>query len=338
MQRTPNLYNTLLRLDYEDVLKSCQVNPESNAICMDPVFWEDKAQQDFGVSLRQIRSSTPLMAREKYLAILSQEGGITRGSEKFLDCRECVRRSIAEGKPELTNYFVEQGGVGLNELLVEATRDKATFDRLVREYNVNIFADPQLLYLILLGAVQNKNFPLVTDIAPEAAVQITAPEQIEDILNAASEAAAKDKDYAFMDHVHDYFYLGETPKEEEDEWLLQTALLARDEAYAEEIIARMLERKQYGQLAAVFVRVDDYDRIVRLIQFADFNQYAYLGQEILNYAVRYNRPQIVKLIAEDRAFSVVRRRSWIEDALYYAEQYGHREIIGYLNSLLATIY
>ena len=326
------LYNTLLNLDYEDILRSCDVNDESRAICDDPVFWEDKAQQDYETSLRQVASERSLNPREKYLAILSQKD-VVPGSEEFVDPQDCLRRAVVKGRADLCDYLVTEAGVEVDDALIEATRDKELFDSLVKRYNVDIYANPDLLFFILLEAIRNKNFPLVKEIAPQASSIITDPEDIEDLLNEAAITG----DYEFIDYISDYFPVGDNPEEDADQWILQAALLKNDKDFAEDIINDMLTREQITELARVFVRAGDYDRLKSLINLADFEEMEYIGRDILLDAVRYDRLSIVRLVAEDRVFQLERRRSWFEEALDVAKRRDRTEIVTYLTNLLRTM-
>ena len=332
MSTRQTLYNRLLDLDYEDILRSCDVNDESQAICADPVFWEDKAQRDYETSLRQVESERDLEPREKYLAILS-ENDVARGSEEFVDSRECLRRAIATGRSDLCQYFVDEGDLEVDEALIEATRDKELFDRLIKQYQVDLYADPDLTYRVLLEAIRNKNFPLVRELAPKAANLITSEDEIEELLNQAAATG----DYEFIDYVHDFFYIGNSPDEDIDEWNVQAALLRNDNDFAEDVINDMLDRKQYAGLARAFVRAGDYGRLGSLIRLADFEGMEYLGQDILLDAVHYDRLSMVRLIAEDPVFQVERRRSWFENALDLSREDGNDEITTYLTNLLRGI-
>lgn len=332
MSTRQSLYDRLLNLDYEDVLRSCDVNDESRIICQDPVFWEEKAQRDYKTSLRQVESDRLLAPREKYLAILSEKD-VRRGSEEFVDSRECLRRAIATGRNDLCEYFVEGGNIATDEVIIEATKDKQLFNDLIERYQLDIYADRELTYLVLLGAIRNKNFPLVRELSLRASQVIVSDGEIEELLNEAASTG----DYELVDYIHDYFYLGAFPEEDIDEWLVQTALLRSDDSFAEDVINDMLARRQYEGLARAFVRAGDYDRLKNLISLADFEDNQNLGRNILLNAVIYNRLPIVRLVAEDPVFQVERRRSWFEEALDIAKENGNQEIITYLTNILREI-
>lgn len=325
----PRLYETLLRLDYDDVLRSCDVNSETRAICQDPVFWEDKAQKDFKTSLRQVESERVLTPQQKYLAILSEKD-VTRGSEEFTDPLICLRRAVEKKRSDLADYFVMEGAVDVDTAIIEATHDKELFDELVTRYNVDIYADEELLYLVLLEAIRNKNFALVHEIVPEASNIVYDERDVDELLNAA----AATENYEFIDYIHDFFHIDHPANEDVDEWLLQAALLKGDEVFAEDLITKMTERDQYEAMAGAFVRAGDYERIENLIRDAHFAGLEFIGEDILLDAVQYNRPDIVRLITEDPVFQLERRRFWFEQALDLARVEGNIEITTYLTDVV----
>lgn len=331
MQRR-DLYNTLLRLDYEDLVRSCQVNPETQRICEDPLFWEAKSQQDFKTSIRQVESERLLSPREKYLAILSQKD-VTWGSEEFIEPEVCLSRAACKGRTDLTDYFLQSGEVPVDAAIIASARDKGLFDQTVARYGVDVYANPNLLYAVILEGIKTNNFPLLRDLVPDGAALIVEDWQSEEILNQAAATG----NYELIDYLHDYFYIRDSPDFGVDEWYLQAALLKGDEAFSEELITDMLNNRQYQELAAAFVRAGEYQRLDNLIHLPEFQGYEGIGLEILLDATQYHRISMVKLVAEDPVFQLARRRSWFEQALVIAEVENNLEIQTYLTNLLQRI-
>jgi hypothetical protein len=319
------LFNTLLNLSYEDIVRSCDVNQEAYLVCKDPVFWEQKAQRDYKTSLRQVESSEELEPQEKYLVILSQKD-VARGSEKYIEPRECFRRAVAIGRIDLCIYFIEKAGVRLDEALIEAVKDKDIFDDLVSRYQFDIYADPDLLHNIYLEAIRNKNSPLIQEILSNGPDFIINDEDVEELMNQA----VSTYDYEFIENISNYFF----PEESADRWLLEAALLNNDNDFAENIINIMIDNGQIKELARIFIRAGEEGRLRDLIQSNDFRGKEYIGRDILLDAVQYSRLPIIKLIAEDPVFQVRRRRSWFEAALDLSRSLGNLEITSYLTDLL----
>lgn len=326
------LYENLLRLDYEDVIRSCSINPESREICQDPVFWEEKAQQDFNTSLRQVESEFDLTPQQKYLAILS-EGEVVRGSEQFVEPNVLLERAISKRRTDLTRYLIDETNVDLDEALVAAAGNQSLFNELVTTYQVDVFANPIILSRILQAAIRERNLVLVRELTPEAAEILVDRADINAILNQAAALG----DYEFFDYIHSYFYTGVDPDYDANEWYLQIALLRNDQAYAGELIDALLNYGNYAELASVFVRTGDYERLKNLIRLAEFEGREYIGHNILFEAAQHGNITIVKLIAEDPVFEVDRRRFWFEDALDVARTYNHNEVVTYLSNLLRTM-
>lgn len=62
---TELIFDILLQLPYEDVMQYCQVNHAAWKICQSEVFWNTKAEYDFGVTLN-VLPNTP---QDQYLRL-----------------------------------------------------------------------------------------------------------------------------------------------------------------------------------------------------------------------------------------------------------------------------
>lgn len=320
----------LLNLEYDDLLASCNI-PFNKSICDDPTFWEEKAQIDYGQSLRAVRGQKGerLTPQNKYLSLLSRED-VARGSECFIDPSLCLERAIITGRDDLTDYFVNQVGVDINTLLIEAAGDKERFDQLIQSSGVNIYAEPNLLFEVVVAATRSKNFPLLKELNPEAGLILRDNETREIILN---EAAATG-DYDFVNFIHQSYYLGNNSSE--DEWLLQTALLNGDHSYAEDLIHAMLEERKYLEAALAFIRSGEYDRLEHLVTLLDLEDQEMIGYYILINAVKYNRLSMVKLIIESPSFTLNEKEAWTQQALTYTRSTPSidNNIVKYLENML----
>src|SRR5690606_15580071 len=109
---------------------------------------------------------------------------IAPGSEEFVDAQECLRRAVVTGRSDLCQYFVERTDIDVDRALITAAGNKEIFDELVIRYRVDLYS-PQnidLLYSILIEAINQKNFPLIYSLSPRASQVITDPENIEEMM------------------------------------------------------------------------------------------------------------------------------------------------------------
>lgn len=53
------LFEILLRLSYDEIIKYCQINKEAYEICLSNAFWKIKAHNDFNISLSDVQGNTP---------------------------------------------------------------------------------------------------------------------------------------------------------------------------------------------------------------------------------------------------------------------------------------
>ena len=323
------LYDTLLGLDYEDVIRSCAVNVETQIICNDPVFWEAKAQRDLGKSLSQVASREVIPPNEKYLLLRGQ--GI-KEPQVFMSTEECLRHNVETGEQLNCKQVVATKQVIRDDDLIQAARDKEVFDNLVRQHNIDIYADVDLLLDILLEAIQNKNFPLLREISPKASRILTENDDIEEILNEGANTG----DYELVYYLHDHFYYFDA-NEDVDEWILQAAITQGDEEFAEDLISELINEGNWEALIQAFIRSGDTGRLRGLVRYADFEGHEDLGRDILYQGVRYGQLDAVKLIAEDPIFGTARARYWFETAQNLAIKQGEVDLSRYLAGYLANL-
>ncbi len=105
----------LLNLDYDSIINFCRVNKQAINFCNDPYFWLSKAKQDFNVT-PDFFKSTNLSPSQRYLQILTENGGIASGSIRFLSIEQFTLRAIKKGRLDLYNQGLVDGFESLLDL------------------------------------------------------------------------------------------------------------------------------------------------------------------------------------------------------------------------------
>lgn len=102
------LRTLLLEADYETVIEYCRSHVETQEICRDNIFWIQKARHDFDVTPNEFRNTT-LFPIQRYLQLLTENGGVVIGSENFINLNEFVTRAIRQNRPDLVEYTISLG-------------------------------------------------------------------------------------------------------------------------------------------------------------------------------------------------------------------------------------
>lgn len=102
------LRSILIQADYNTILEYCRSYVQAQDVCRDNVFWMQKAQQDFGTSFNNFRM-TILSPALRYLQLFTKNGGITAGSELFIDKYEILKRAIQQDRLDLIQYIMDLG-------------------------------------------------------------------------------------------------------------------------------------------------------------------------------------------------------------------------------------
>jgi hypothetical protein len=102
------LEEVLLYNNYDSTMNFCQANIEVGKICDDPIFWQRKAQRDFGITSNKFRD-TNLSADQRYLQLLTKMGGVAIGSEKYINWQEFAFRAAKEKNRHLILYTLKNG-------------------------------------------------------------------------------------------------------------------------------------------------------------------------------------------------------------------------------------
>lgn len=125
--------NVLGGADYDAILNYCRSFKQSAYICRSATFWENKARRDFNISLDVFRN-TDLSPIQRYLQILTENGGVGEGSEKIIDWDEFVKRAIRQNKTDIVNYAIKQGYKNWDLMLQQYSKkgDRGTVNSLLR--------------------------------------------------------------------------------------------------------------------------------------------------------------------------------------------------------------
>lgn len=120
-------YNVLFNADYDSVINYCLTHKEAILICRDPYFWQQKALYNFGISKEEF-NNTILPADQRYLQLLTEKGGIAKGSEKFLNLAKFMRRAIQANREDLVVLAVSLGFqnwlIPLEEYAIKGDQEK----------------------------------------------------------------------------------------------------------------------------------------------------------------------------------------------------------------------
>ena len=237
---------------------------------------------------------------------------------------DCIKRNIITGRNE--NCTPQGTRSNMPDLLKAASVSRDAFYTIVTKDNINIYEDRNLLISIIIAAIRGNNFPLVYDLIIRIDPTTFDSADIEGILDAA----AMTGNYGLVAYLTTIL----TSCDFLDEWILQAALIKKDNSFAESLIANLINISNWLGLIMGLVRAHDIARIRQIIHLSDFQGYEGIGELILTQAVRYNEYNVVQLIIEDPIFKAVIQRKWVEEALAMAREYGYSNIATYLESAL----
>ena len=102
------LWYMLQTANYDDVIEYCRSYIQAKQICRQNVFWIQKAQKDFGIPTNEFVNSR-LSSSQRYLQLLTEEGGIAKGAEKYLGLNDFAARSIQQNREDLYQYALDLG-------------------------------------------------------------------------------------------------------------------------------------------------------------------------------------------------------------------------------------
>ena len=100
------MFDIFLRCDYEDINNYLRTH-KNPSIPYKEIFWIRKSFIDFKISDSEFLD-TNLSHRLRYLELLTNNGGVGIGSERFLSIRECAKRAIEnnDSRPRTAGYFL----------------------------------------------------------------------------------------------------------------------------------------------------------------------------------------------------------------------------------------
>jgi hypothetical protein len=107
-------YQVLLKPDYVDMAQFCAINKLTNDICKDPNFWINKIEERYHIKpdihIKNLFYNANKPLREIYLDVITNHyNDVERGSEKYLDWKTFIRRTIKTRNEELIRYPIQQG-------------------------------------------------------------------------------------------------------------------------------------------------------------------------------------------------------------------------------------
>lgn len=95
----------LLRTNYDDIINYCRTCTYAIYVCKDNDFWMEKAFMEFGIS-SDLFKNTDLIPAQRYLELLTNNGGVGIGSEYFTLISECMKRAIRQDNSHLVQYLL----------------------------------------------------------------------------------------------------------------------------------------------------------------------------------------------------------------------------------------
>jgi hypothetical protein len=123
--------NILLGADYDSIISYCSTTHiQGKQICEENAFWEQKALHDFNISFDFFRNTT-LTPAQRYLELLTERGGVSKGSEKYINWNNFMKRAIQQDKRNLVQYAIDTGfnnwSIPLREYAAKGNREMVNF-------------------------------------------------------------------------------------------------------------------------------------------------------------------------------------------------------------------
>jgi len=150
-------YPIALNLGYRDVLALCTTSSRYARLCEDNIFWQLKARQDFNVSKDEFvngMTETANTGRLRYLQLLTDNGDVVIGSERFAPVGVLLVRTIVRDDPSLTNYFLLQLSPEDRELTL-ASRDNDTDGIMAALRKGTRIPDPAFIWAVINNDIDN---------------------------------------------------------------------------------------------------------------------------------------------------------------------------------------
>jgi hypothetical protein len=104
----------LLNAHYDDMVnggklgKACLLNKSSLQLCNDPQFWIDKSVYQVQKGLNNFQNQNITYVREKYLELYTLDGGVAKGSERYIDAVTFITRAVHGNRDYLVDYAIDK--------------------------------------------------------------------------------------------------------------------------------------------------------------------------------------------------------------------------------------
>ncbi|MEM3858018.1 MAG: hypothetical protein QW478_01285 [Candidatus Micrarchaeaceae archaeon] len=102
-------FEILLKLDYDSILKFCQVSKDKSHYCRDLNFWATKAERDFNVPINVFKI-TFWEPKIRYLQLMTYYNKVGYGAEMFLEPYVFIELCIEQNK----DYLIYNADLKLN--------------------------------------------------------------------------------------------------------------------------------------------------------------------------------------------------------------------------------
>lgn len=115
--RHPIINNILLNASYDDIINYCRTYTEAHSICANSGFWNEKASLDFNISSDSF-NNTDLSPSQRYLELLTFNGGVAIGSEYYTSVNNCMRRAIIKNRNDIIEHLLKSGFDDWNTMVI----------------------------------------------------------------------------------------------------------------------------------------------------------------------------------------------------------------------------
>lgn len=132
----------LLNAHYDDIGKVCLVSKYAIQTCNDPDFWIDKSVHQLQKGRDYFINIIPNInaVREKYLELYTLDGGVARGSERYIDVIEFINRAINSKRDYLVQYAINRNFINWGYaiyLYFFVNEDDLAIDLIKKAPNIN---------------------------------------------------------------------------------------------------------------------------------------------------------------------------------------------------------
>lgn len=164
LETLPNeiIFDILMNLDYDDIIKFCQTDSQFKDLCNSDAFWFEKARHDFGVGRDEYYRDTGLNPRDLYLkleAIYTPTGRCT----DYESVDVCLKRALSTGDiSKIKLFFFDVSKDKRNEYLLQTNN----LDLIQQSIQNGLITYDELFELI------NNNNELFRSLDPDVSIAI----------------------------------------------------------------------------------------------------------------------------------------------------------------------